>query len=346
MVVKNNRNKIKFILFLLIISNIILFIGLIRYYYYVTNQIEFSLDYLNSIFAMVSTIIIFGFISTRLPQFRRLGDSSFYEIGYLIIIGLFSISLSYFNQSTNTQSFFAPYLDMFKVLSVMLIFTLVATKSKAFKEIIKGNISKKSIIVSVVIFSVLGILSSLYIIPVNMSFANVRNLIITVAGLFGGPYVGIPSAIISGIFRYSQGGITALPCSLATIIVGIIASLIHYWNGGKFLQTRPAVLLMFLFTGFEMLLIVMLTPPSISFGYIEDIYLLMVFASVGGMLLFSMIIKEEIHEDKSFTSYEELQMREFRTMFEEFDEKIEKLENEVRELKKQSGKNSKEDSDE
>ena len=84
-----------------------------------------------------------------------------------------------------------PLLDMFKVLSVMLILTLIATKTKAFKGVISGKISKKTIIYCFIIFSILGILSSIYYVNVDGTPSDVRNLIIMISGLFGGPYVGI-----------------------------------------------------------------------------------------------------------------------------------------------------------
>ena len=95
--------------------------------------------------AMGAAIIIFGFISTRLPQFRDLRDSSIYEMGYLVIIGIFSILISYFNQSTHSGAFFMPFLNMFKVLSVVLIFMLLATKTRFFYNIMHRKATRRDL---------------------------------------------------------------------------------------------------------------------------------------------------------------------------------------------------------
>ena len=331
----NIRNLVSLVIFLmLILSNIILYSALFKYYI-VDNTFAISWPIINNILTMGSAIIIFGFISTRLPQFREIGDSSIYEIGYLIIIGLFSIIISYFNKSTNTEAFFTPFLNMFKVLSVMLILMLVATKTGFFKNIMHDEFTRKDLFFACIIFCILGCIASEYTIMVDNSYANVRNLIILISGLFGGPFVGIPAGIVSGAFRFTAGGVTALPCSLATVIAGFIGSAIYILNGKKFLRGKYSVILMFLYVGFEMSLIVWLTPQNISIPYINDIYPLMLFGSVLGMILFIMIFKE-VKYDKT-VSYEELRINELENTLDEYDDKIEKLQEDIEILKEKNG---------
>ena len=334
---KWNKNRIFLlaVFLILLISNIIMVASLVNFYVQ-THQLYFSFDQFNNIFSLISAIIILGFISTRLPQFRNLGDSSIYEISYLVILGIFGIILSNFNESAHAGSFLRPFLGMFRVLSVMLILLLIASKTRSFKNIMNKKATKKDLLVTLVIFSILGCAASLYCIPVHESLANVRNLIIMIAGLFGGPFVGIPAGLISGGFRFMEGGHTALPCAVATIISGVLGSLIYVANNKKFIKGLNAVVLMFLYTGFEMLLIVALTPRSISVGYVNDIYPLMVFGAVVGMILFLMIIQNDNHDA---SSYEELRMREFENTLDEYQNKIDQLEEDVEILK------SKDDSD-
>lgn len=337
---KNRLTKLKrknmvflLIFFVLLISNIFLYYSFLNHYFS-HHLVNISFTVLNNLLTMGAAIIIFGFISTRLPQFRNLRDSSIYEIGYLIIIGIFSIVISIFNQSTHSAEFLMPFLNMFKVLSVVLIFMLIATKTKSFNNILHREFTKKDLFIAFVIFSILGCLASRYTIPVNNSFANVRNLIILIAGLFGGPYVGIPAGIVSGGFRFFAGGTTALPCSLATVIAGFLGSLINILNDGKFPRGRSAVILMFLYVGFEMALIIWLTPPNISIVYINDIYPLMLFGGVMGMILCVMIFRE-VKSDNEF-SYEKLEIKELENTLESYQDELEKLQEDVELLKKKN----------
>lgn len=321
------------IFLVLIIANVLIYSEFLIYYFnkFPTN---ISVEFFNNIFSMVSAIIIFGFISTRLPQFRNLGDSSIYEISYLILLGLLSITVSYFNQSTHTQNIVNPYLDVFKILSVFLILMLIATKTSFFKNIMHFKSTRKDLLFAAAVFSILGCLASVYVIPVNDSFVNVRDLVILIGGLFGGPIVGIPSGIIAGIFRFLEGGVTAVPCSLSTIIAGIVGSLLYIFNGKRFLRGLPAVLLVFLFTGFQMFLILLLTPENISVEYINKIFPLMLVAAVLGIILFLMIIKE-VKSEKGI-SYEELRIKELENTLEEYEDKLDQLEEDVELLKKKN----------
>ena len=332
----SNYNKILSVYVILLIANIILYVSLfISFHHEIINGIT-NFYLINNILLIVSAIIILGFISTRLPQFRNLNKGSMHEITYLMLFGIVSIVVSYFNRSTESDFIVMPLLEMFKVLSVMLILTLIATKTKAFKGVISGKVTRKTIVYCFILFSILGILSSVYYVNVDGTPSDVRNLIILISGLFAGPYVGIPSSIIAGLFKFSQGGPTALPCAVATIICGIIGSLIHVWNNKKFPKAMPAAILMFLFIGFDMLLIVILTPPYISIEYISDNYILTVFGSVIGMILFSMILNETKNKKFSGISYEELKINEMENILDEYNDRIEDLEEEIQELKKQN----------
>ena len=317
-----NKNylKMNMLFLLLIISNIILLIGLINYYS--TIGININFDFFNDLSAVIATIILLGFISAKLPKLKDLGDSPLYGMAYLIIICVIGLMTSYFTGKINTPELFGPYLNMFKMLCAVLIFVLIATNLKSFKAVLHGEYDRKNLIVCFVIFTILGLVASRWVVTINDTPANVRCLIVMISGLFGGPYLGIPVGIISGAYRFTLGGTTALPCAISTVISGVVGSLIFIWNDKKFPRTIAAITLMFLFTGFEMLMIVILTPEGISFPYLRNIYPIMVFA---------IVVREKRQNSASSISYEERKINELRN---EYDEVIEDLRKEIQELKK------------
>lgn len=316
------------IFFVLLALNIIFLAALLRYYF-VHDVFKITLDAIDNLVTIISAIILLGFISSQLPKLRDLGDSSFYEVAYLIIIGLMGIIISYFNKSTHADMFIAPFMDMFEVLSVILILTILMSKSMFFKNLIDHKARKRDLLTCLVMFSIMGIIASSYILLVNNSYGNVRNLIVMIAGLAGGPVIGIPVGIISGFYRLLIGGPTAVPCSVATIICGVLSSAIYVINGKKFLKRMWASFLMFLFVGFEMLLVVWMCP-DISIPYVQNLYPLMVFANVVGMVLFLMIIKED---RKPKVDYEELRIRELENTLDEYQDRVDQLEDDVEFLK-------------
>ena len=84
-----------------------------------------------------------------------------------------------------------------------------------------------------------------------------------------------------------------------------------------------------------MLLIILMTPPNISVPYVSDIYPLMLFASVLGIILFRMIIKEE-KSGKEAITYEQLRIRELENTLEEYEDRFDRLEEDVELLKEYS----------
>ena len=345
-------NKKIFILFtILFIFNILLFINLLAYMVHI-EQID--IDIIHDIFTVISALIILGFISTRLPKLKQLSDGSFYEIAYLIVMGLLSLTISYFNKSTNGESLWAPFLEMFRMLSVVLILTYIATQSKSFKALIKGDNSYKTIIWQIIICSILGILASYFTMNVNGIPANARGLVVMISGLLGGSYVGIPVGIITGGWRFFMGGSTALACGISTIFAGIIGSLIYRWNRGKFLSSYKSALLMLLYSGFDMFIITVLTPRPDGIIIAHSLYAPMTFASVLGILLFSMFLSEKkekigISEELKETVNENTmkisenidiidintdRIIEISQELNEYKSKVDTLENELKEIKK------------
>ena len=295
----NKDKKITVLLTVLFIFNILLFFKLLKYLTLI-NQISVSM--LHDIATIISAIIILGFISTRLPKLKEITDGSVYEVLYLVIIGLLSITVSYFNKSTNGESLWSPFLEMFRMLSVILILAFVTTKFRSFKATIRGEVTKQTIIEQLIIFSVLGILASYFNLNVNGIPANARSLVVMIAALFGGPYVGVPVGIVSGTWRYFMGGPTAIPCTVATILCGIVGSIVYKWSDGKFLTPFNGAILMFLYSGFDMFIVTVLTPGGQGIPIVNTLYAPMTFTAVLGIILFCMFITE-----KKETASEELE---------------------------------------
>lgn len=335
---KSNPKK-SAIYILLLISNIVLFIGLIDYYSKV--GVNIYVDHFEDIAAVIATMCILGFISLRLPKIRDHGNRNLNGIVYMLIICVIGLMTSYFDDKIDTSLFFGPYLEMFKILCAVLIFVLLATNLKAFKEIADGKFTRKNRIICLAIFLAVGLFASYAHVTTDGIPANIRCLVVMISGLFGGPFVGIPVGLISGAYRYSLGGTTAIPCAISTVLSGAIGSLIFIWNDRKFPGTVESIILMSLFTGFEMMMVVILTPADISFPFVRNVYPIMLFASIIGMLLFSILIQEARESVNPTLSYEKQKIKEFEEELEkhhlhneELKDEIKKLKDEINELKK------------
>ncbi|MDO5843639.1 MAG: LytS/YhcK type 5TM receptor domain-containing protein [Methanocorpusculum sp.] len=58
---------------------------------------------------------------------------------------------------------------------------------------------------------------------------NSRDFGPVAGGLWFGAVIGIGAGIIGAAFRLTTGGVTLIPCTIATLLAGIIAALVYVW---------------------------------------------------------------------------------------------------------------------
>ena len=317
---KFKNNTVFAIFIVLIIANLLFF------YIFISNLklTNDSLYDFEDLGLILSSIIIFAFISSKLPKLRKLGDSSLYDVTYFLILALITLFISYYNSVINTFMSLGSFLDMFNILAVSLIFMIVAMQTRIFKAVVRGEKSRRNLIYCAIIFSILGVLASISIF-IDKSPANVRTMTILIGSMLGGPIVGIPSAIVAALFRLSLGGVTAVPCSISTILCGFIGSAVYILNGRRFLNSTKSAILMFLMVGLEMLFILLYVPSSMDVQLVNSIYPPMLFGSVVGIVLFKLVIKDNEEKSKNKKDIHE-EVAELKESLKEHEEKIDRLE--------------------
>ncbi len=144
-------------------------------------------------------------------------------------------------------------------------------------------------ILLIVMFGVFGILGTYSGNVVFQSFANLRGMVVITAGLFGGPAVGIGSALIAAGHRYLMdiGGFSALPCALGTLIEGVMAGVVSRRAHGDPLDWRLAFLLCLGGEILHQILVLTLAKPfPMAVAVVQVIALpMIVFNSIGAALL-------------------------------------------------------------
>ncbi len=123
----------------------------------------------------------------------------------------------------------------------------------------KQNIANE--IVLGILFGILAILGTYFGKPYKGGIANIRDTSVIISGLFAGPIAGGLSGLIGGLHRYSLGGATALPCSIATIFNGCIAGYFYYLKREENFPIIPGILLTAVLESFHILLVILLTHP-------------------------------------------------------------------------------------
>lgn len=130
--------------------------------------------------------------------------------------------------STISSTFALLGTASFMIIATILFLRISHMKASAIKN---STISKVN----------LGIFLGLVAIYASMmgikltdgTIINVREMVNMVAGMAGGPIAGTLSGIIGGIHRYTVGGATAIPCTVSTVLIGIIAGIVGRKISGK-----------------------------------------------------------------------------------------------------------------
>jgi len=130
--------------------------------------------------------------------------------------------------------------------------------------------------------------------------ANVRDLGPVIAGLTCGPFVGLGAGIIGVLYRYSLGGPTVIPCCISTIIAGLSAGIIWYYNKKEFIGLKKAVALVIFLEMLHVILVYMIAGQAPD---INDIIFTLgtsgLILNVIGILCFSIIFQNYVIEKRN-----------------------------------------------
>jgi len=188
-------------------------------------------------------------------------------------------------------SLLPTFIVLFQMMCVIVVFAYLITRTRYFSEVADGQFSWKNQLFLIVLFGILSIYGSESGISVLGAQINVRDLGPMVAGLVAGPLVGLISGLIGASYRITMGGFTMVPCSLATILAGLLAGIVWLLAGRKFPGIIVAVSFAVIIEGMHMGLVLLLSRPlSQAVEVVSDVAVPMIAANAAGMFIFSFII--------------------------------------------------------
>ncbi len=135
-------------------------------------------------------------------------------------------------------------LSLLADLCLIMVVTYVLSRTRFFKEIINRDFTPANRILFIVVFGVLSIYGTFREVHLDSgAFINLRDLGPMVAGILGGPLVGLGAGLIGGIHRLWQGSFAAVPSALTTVFVGLAAGVIYNLLRGNLLRPLGAAAL-------------------------------------------------------------------------------------------------------
>lgn len=133
---------------------------------------------------------------------------------------------------------------LFKHMGLLIAGAFILLTFSPVQELNFRRQSLANRIFLIIFFGSFGILGTYSGNAIFNSIANLRAMAIIPAGLFGGPIVGLGAGLIAGGHRFfiDPWGFSALACSLATILEGVGAGMIHYYFKDRSMDGRFVLL--------------------------------------------------------------------------------------------------------
>lgn len=121
------------------------------------------------------------------------------------------------------------FLDLFERLGLFAILFIFLIRFKAFKRLLTGIASWRDKVVLAFIFGGAGIMATYSGFAFHGAIANLRGVAVALAGILGGPLVGLAAGLVAGSHRYAidPAGLTSLSCGIATVLQGVVAALLY-----------------------------------------------------------------------------------------------------------------------
>jgi two-component system, LytTR family, sensor histidine kinase LytS len=207
---------------------------------------------------------------------------------------------------------------MVERLGIIVTIAFVMTRISFFRHLIekRTHVKKSQTILLIMLFGFFGIVGTytgLIVNPFqeeytkwqwhlqqNEAIANSRVIGVVVAGLLGGPWIGLGAGLVAGVHRYFLGGFTAFSCGISTVLAGVLAG----WIGkrekkNRLVSPQKAFLVGFIAEGMQMLLILLLSKPfDDAYLLVSDIGMPMILANGIGTGIFLLIIKSVFYEEE------------------------------------------------
>jgi sigma-B regulation protein RsbU (phosphoserine phosphatase) len=181
----------------------------------------------------------------------------------------------------------------------LVILVRIVARRDFFQRVISCNAGLQDNLAVIIIFGLFSVFCTYMgtTLP-SGAIINVRDMAPMLAGLIGGPLVGLGAGLIGGIHRFFLEGFTQIPCSLATILIGFIAGGVNLWiirqkGHIEFIKMHWAALFAFVMELLHMGLILLIARPfAESLEIVKTIILSMTLANTIGVSLGLLLIKK------------------------------------------------------
>ncbi|SJZ54503.1 two-component system, LytT family, sensor histidine kinase LytS [Selenihalanaerobacter shriftii] len=194
---------------------------------------------------------------------------------------------------------FKILITLLQNMSVVAVFAYLLSRTELFKKIVYEQSSPQIKLFLVITFGGLSALGTYMGVYIFDAYANIRAIGAVVAGLLGGPLVGLGAGLIGGIHRYTLGGFTAFACAVGTSTSGLISGLVRKYRSFNKIDAKFAFYLGIVVEAIEMGYVLLLSDPFVTAQkLVKVITLPMLLNNALGIAIFINILKSTKEEDE------------------------------------------------
>ncbi|WP_020677729.1 sensor histidine kinase [Geopsychrobacter electrodiphilus] len=184
-------------------------------------------------------------------------------------------------------------------MAIILVIAYLFSKSPVLKYFSGDQLRRKDKLALYCVFSLLAITGTYVGLPVQGAIANIRAIGAVLAGLIGGPVLGVAVGLTAGFHRYLLGGFTAFSCGVSTTFEGLLGGLVYLYfvkrkQPDKVFLPTVALLTTLVAEIGQMLIILALSHPyQDALALVEVIAFPMISANAVGAAMFLSMIRDQ-----------------------------------------------------
>jgi two-component system sensor histidine kinase LytS len=163
----------------------------------------------------------------------------------------------------NIQPIINLFLSLAEHFGLISAVAFILLSTRTLQRVIARELTVQDKLALILFFGAFGIFGTYDGESIKGVVANLRAISMILAGLIGGPLVGIGAGLIAGGHRFliDMDGFSALPCALGTFLEGTAAGLVSMQLKERALSWRVAVLLGVLGESLHLSLVLLMSRP-------------------------------------------------------------------------------------
>jgi sigma-B regulation protein RsbU (phosphoserine phosphatase) len=134
-------------------------------------------------------------------------------------------------------------LELLARFCLIIVVVYLASRMRFFREVIDRDFNTANRILMILVFGLLSMYGIYSAVTLDSgAVVTLRDIAPIVAGLIGGPLIGLGAGLIGGIYTLAVEGFGAGPFAIATVVIGLAAGVTYNVLRGRLMRVPGAII--------------------------------------------------------------------------------------------------------